>query len=256
MNVFADSFASEWLKKKRTASSFLIIVGSLLIPALIIIARSDSADGLAAANRGPHIWEILFNRNWQIMAAFLLPMGIVLVTSLITQLEFRNNTWKQLCTTPQSDAVIFFAKLAVILVMLLEFFVLFTIGIWLTGVIPPSFYRTAPYPLEPLPLARFVAADGKFLLDCLPIVALQYLLSLRFKNFLIPLGAGLGLNVASMVAVHWRYGYTIPYTYCTYNFAGNPALAKGFNIHWWATGYTVGFMVLAYIIYITRNEKG
>jgi hypothetical protein len=256
MNAFAYSFASEWLKKKRTASSVLIVVGSLLIPALIIIARSDSANGLAAANREPQIWETLFDRNWQIMAAFLLPMGIVIVASLITQLEFRNNTWKQLCTTPQSDAVIFFAKLAVILVMLLEFFVLFTIGIWLTGVIPPLFYRTAPFPLEPLPFGHFVAADGKFLLDCLPIVALQYLLSLRFKNFLIPLGAGLGLYVAAMVAVHWRYGYTIPYIYCIYNLAGSPASAQGIPIHWWAMGYTIGFMVLAYIIYITRNEKG
>lgn len=250
MNAFVDSFASEWLKKKRTASSFLIVVGSLLIPAIIIIARSDSADGLAAANRGPHVWELLFNRNWQIMASFLLPMGIVLVTSLITQLEFRNNTWKQLCTTPQSDTLIFFAKLAVILVMLLEFFVLFNFGIWLSGVVPSFFFRAVPGPMESLPLGRLLAADSRFLLDCLPIVALQYLLSLRFRNFLIPLGVGLGLYVASMVAVHWRYGYTIPYTYCAYDLYAKP------GTHYWAAGYAAGFMVLAYIIYITRNEKG
>jgi hypothetical protein len=256
MNIFIESFASEWLKKKRTASSFLIIVGSFLIPAILIIARSDSAEGLANSNRGPHVWEMLFNRNWQIMAAFLLPMGIVLVTSLITQLEFRNNTWKQLCTTPQSDTVIFFVKLAVILVMLLEFFVLFNFGIWISGVIPSLFFKSVSGPAESLPLGRFLAADGRFLLNCLPIVSLQYLLSLRFRNFLLPLGAGLGLYVASMVAVHWRYGYTIPYTYCAFNFYDRPASVKGINTDYWAAGYTVGFMVLAYIIYITRNEKG
>jgi hypothetical protein len=250
MNAFADSFASEWLKKKRTASSLLTVVGSLLVPAMIIIARSDNAEGLTKANQNPHVWETLFARNWLIMASFLLPMGIVLVTSLITQLEFRNNTWKQLCTTPQSDTLIFFAKLAVILVMLLECFVLFNLGIVLSGVIPSLFFKNVSGPAESLPLGSFLAADGWFLLDCLPIVALQYLLSLRFRNFLIPLCGGLGLYVASMVAVHWRYGYTIPYTYCAYNLTGKQ------GIHYWATGYTIGLMVLAYILYITRTEKG
>jgi hypothetical protein len=254
MTLFIDSFSSEWLKKRRTAASLLTVTGSLLIPLIVLIARIDDAGSLAAANRQPGIWESLYKRNWQLMGMLFLPMGVVLATSLVTQLEFRNNTWKQLCTTPQTLTTIFFAKLAVILVMLLEFFFLFTLGIWLTGALPGLFFRGVSYPAEAFPWKAVLIGSGRFLLDILPVVTLQYLLSLRFRNFLIPLGAGLGLYVASMIAVHWRHGYFIPYTYSAYNFIGQAA--EKFHTHYWAAGYTLLFTGLAYILYITRKEKG
>jgi len=252
--LFINSFRSEWLKKRRTASSLLTVIGALLIPLIVLIARLDDAGALAAVNRQPRLWENLYGRNWQLMGLLLLPMGVVLATSLITQIEYRNNTWKQLCTTPQSLTMIFLAKFSVILVMLVEFFLLFTFGIWLTGVLPGLFFRDVPYPVEPLPVKAFFNGSARFFLDILPVVALQYLLSLRFKNFLIPLGAGLGLYVASMIAVHWRHGYWIPYTYSAYNFMGGAGAT--FHTHYWAAGYSVLFIGLAYILYITRKEKG
>ena len=253
---FADSFASEWLKKKRSASSFLIVAGAALVPLIVIIARIDDSASLPAVNQQPRIWEMLYGRCWQFMGLFLLPMGVILATSLITQIEFRNNTWKQLCATPQSLTIIFAAKLAVILVMLLEFFLLFNLGIWLTGAVPGLVFGRVSYPGEAFPFRAVLYGNGRFLLDSLPIVALQYLISLRWKNFLIPLGAGLGLYVASMAAVHWRYGYTVPYTYCAYECLGTRMLKKSVDIHWWAAGYSLVFIVMAYILYITRKEKG
>jgi hypothetical protein len=253
LKTYLHSFESEWLKKKRTASSFLTIAGSLLIPLITIIARTDSAEGLAAANRQPHIWENLYNRNWQLMGMLLLPMGIVLATSLITQLEYRNNTWKQLFTTPQTLTTIFVAKLLVLLVMLIEFFLLFNLGIWLTGLIP-GLLLGVPYPPESIPWKAFLNGNSKFFFDCLPILALQYGISLRIRNFLVPLGVGLGLYVASMIAVHWKYGYVIPYTYCAYEFTGRTA--EKVHTHLWATGYAVLFIVLAYLFYITQKDKG
>src|SRR5581483_11162406 len=116
---FIYSFSSEWLKKKRTAASLLTVAGSFLIPLIVLVARIDDGAALvAAANRRPRLWEELYNRNWQLMGLLLLPMGVVLATSLFAQLEFRNNTWKQVCTTPQSLTTIFGAKLAILLVML------------------------------------------------------------------------------------------------------------------------------------------
>ncbi|HLZ88573.1 MAG TPA: ABC transporter permease [Puia sp.] len=253
MSTFAYSFSSEWLKKKRTVASLLTVIGSLLIPMIVLISRLDGG-GLAAANRQPRLWEGLYIRNWQLMGLLLLPMGVVLATSLITQLEFRNNTWKQWCTTPQSLTTIFLVKLSVILVMLAEFFLLFTLGIWLTGVLPALFFRDVPYPLESFPWKAISVSSARFFLDILPVVALQYLLSLRFRNFLVPLGAGLGLYVASMIAVHWRHGYWIPYTYSAYNFMGKAP--EKWHTHSWAAGYTLVFIGLAYILYITRKEKG
>jgi hypothetical protein len=252
---FIYSFSSEWLKKKRTAASLLAVAGSFLIPLIVHVARIDDGAALvAAANRRPRLWEELYTRNWQLMGLLLLPMGVVLATSLFAQLEFRNNTWKQVCTTPQSLTTIFGAKLAVLLVMLVEFFVLFTLGIWLTGALPGVLFREAAYPVEAFPWKAVFNGSARFFLDILPVLALQFLLSLRFRNFLIPLGAGLGLYVASMIAVHWRYGYWVPYTYSAYNFMGRAAEKR--HTHYWAAGYSLVFLGLAYILYLTRKEKG
>ncbi|MBS1661220.1 MAG: ABC transporter permease [Bacteroidetes bacterium] len=255
MTTFIDSFSSEWLKRKRTAAAWLVLIGGFFIPLIILGARLSEPDGLAAANRDPLLWQKLYSRSWQFMGFFLLPIGVILATSLITQLEFRNNTWKQLHTTPQSLTTIFFAKLAVILVMLVQFFLLFNIGIYLTGVLPCLFFRSVPYPLEPFPWLSFLKGSGKFFLSSLPIVALQYLVSLRFKNFLVPLGIGFGLYVASAIAVHWKYGYLVPYTYTWYTFLGG-RVHSGASLEVWELGYFGVLTILSYILYISRKEKG
>src|SRR5260221_1778311 len=256
MPLFIDSLTSEWLKRKRTAAAWLVVIGGFFIPLIILGARLYESDGLAAANQNPRFWEMLYNRCWQFMGFFLLPLGVILATSLVTQLEFRNNTWKQLFTTPQSLTTIFLPKLTIILIMLLQFFLLFNIGIYLTGILPCLFFHHLPYPSEPFPFAIFLKGNGRFFLDALPILALQYLVSLRFTNFLAPLGIGLGLYVASFIAVHWKYGYWIPYTYCYYNFLDKQSpLPVTISIQTWALGYFIGLTILSYILYISRKEK-
>jgi len=257
MLTFVHSFASEWLKRKRTAAAWLVVIGGFFIPLIILGARLYESGGLAAANQHPRLWEMLYERCWQFMGFFLLPMGVILAVSLVTQLEFRNNTWKQVFCTPQSLTTIFLAKLAIILVMLLQFFFLFNIGIYLTGALPCLFFRDVHYPSAAFPFRLFLEGSGKFFLDALPILGLQYLVSLRFKNFLVPLGVGMGLYVASFIAVHWKYGYFIPYTYCYYDFLGKRSpLPAGISIHEWALGYFIGLTVLSYILYISKKEKG
>ena len=257
MPLFIRSLSSEWLKRKRTAAAWLVLIGGNFIPLLILIARLYESGGLAAANQNPKLWEIQYTRCWGFMGFFLLPLGVILATSLVTQLEFRNNTWKQVFTTPQTLTTIFLAKLSVILIMLLQFFLLFNIGIYLTGVLPCLFFSNVHYPPEPFPFGLFLKGSGQFFVKALPILALQYMVSLRFRNFMVPLGVGLGLYVASFVAVHWKYGYWIPYTYCYYNFLGTRSpLPATISIQTWALGYFAGLTVLSYILYISGKEKG
>ena len=252
MKKFLLVFQSEWIKKRRSAASWLTVAGALLVPVIILVARFIDGGGLAEVNGSAKLWEGLYNRSWQFMAFFLLPMGIVLATSLIVQLEYRSNGWKQLGAAPVTLTSVYLAKLAVILVLLLEFFVVFNVGIWLEGVLP-ALMRGVPYPVERFPFLLLLRGNVWFLLDCLPIVLLQYLLSVQFRNPMISLGAGLGLYVASMVAAHWRYGYVARYTYPVYEFAGSHQSRVDF--HWWAAGYAVGFGVVGYILYITKKER-
>jgi len=251
-NLFLNSFRSEWLKRKRTAGAWLTIAGGTMIPLIILIQRFYFFERLASDNGSPRIWEMLYSRCWQSMAFFLLPMGVILVTTLVGQLEFRNQTWKQVHVTPQSPTTIFLAKLGVILVMLLQFFILFNIGIYLTGVLPALFLKQVPFPTEAFPWGKFLLGNGKFLLTCLPVLSLQFLLSLQFRNFMVPVGIGLGLYILSMTVIQWRYAFIVPYIYSAAAFMKDQFKT---NIYAWALGYSLVFGAVAYLLFLFKKER-
>lgn len=257
---FIHSFQSEWLKKRHSLASMLVIAGAFFTPIIIIIARVIHHKQLAEIYQSESFWNQLWHSSWESMAIFLLPMGVILATSLITQIEYKNNTWKQLHTLPQSFTTLFFAKLAVIIVMVLQFFILFNIGIYLSAVVPYLLISGVPYPKTPIPYLAILKEDAFFFIDCLPIIALQYLISLQFKNFLVPIGIGFGLWVASLSALSWKFGYFIPYTYCILNYlkgqANGKAATPGINIHYLALGYFILFTIVSYFLYLTKKEKG
>lgn len=258
--IFIHSFQSEWLKTRRSLAAWLVIIGGFFIPLIVLIGRLVYHDKAGAEIKAPNYWEIIAGQCWQFMSLFLLPMGVILATSLITQIEFRNNAWKQVHASPQGYDTVFLSKLSVILVMLFQFFLLFNLGIYFAGIAPAIVYADIDYPAQAFPFGFFLKTSAYFFLDCLPIVALQYWISLQFKNFLVPLGVGIGVLVASLIAMEWRYGFVVPYTYCPFNFFAmrgvNIAGAQNINIHWWAFGYFAAFTVGSYLTYILKEEKG
>lgn len=260
MLLFIYSFQSEWLKKKRSLASWIVIIGGFFTPAIIIVARIVHSDKLQAIYSSDGFWKLLWKNSWESMAIFLLPLGVILSASLITQIEYKNNTWKQLHTLPLNLTTIFFSKLAVIIVMMFQFFILFNIGMYLSAVVPYLLVSGAPYPKDPFPAMFFLKENMFFFIDCLPIIALQYLISLRYKNFLVPVGIGFMFWIGALSSLSWSYGYVIPYTYCMFNYlkdgAGGKAVIPSVDIHWLAIGYFVAITIVSYVLYITKKEKG
>jgi lantibiotic transport system permease protein len=258
--AFINSFQSEWLKTKRSLAFWMVIIGGFFTPLIVIIARLVNHDKLPEIYLDDEFWIKLWKSSWESMAIFFLPLGAILATSLITQIEYKNNTWKQLHTLPLSYTIIFFAKLAVVILLMLQFFLLFNIGIYLSAVIPELLVSGVPYPAAPVPYMFFLRENIYFFIDCLPIVALQYLISLRFKNFLVPVGLGFVFWVGSLAALPWKYGFVVPYTYGMYNYLKYGAPGKAaiplVDIHIMAIGYFLVFTVVSYVLYVTKNEKG
>jgi len=259
MKQYLYSLESEWIKTRRSTASWLVIAGGFFIPLIVISMRLLKPASLASVYKAADFWERTFVQNWQVMAFFLLPMGIILAASLITQLEYRNNTWKQLHTTPQKFSTVFFAKLSVIILMMLQFFVFFNIGIYLSAAVPAWIYRDISLPANSFPYLFFLQKNAIFFVDCLPIIAIQYLVGLQFKNFLVPLGVGIGLLVAASFAVSWEYGYMVPYTYSLFNFfemsSGKQGIYPAVNFHLVAAGYFVTCTIASYILYINKKDK-
>jgi hypothetical protein len=260
MTAFIHSFESEWLKTKRSLAFWMVVIGGFFTPAIIIVARLINFDKLAELYSAENFWNLLWKNSWESMAVFFLPLGAILSTSLITQIEYKNNTWKQLHTLPLTYTTIFFSKLAIILVLMLQFFVLFNIGIYLAAVVPYLLVSGTPYPEQPLPYEFFLTENVLFFVDMLPIVALQYLIALRFKNFLVPVGLGFLFWVGALASLSWKFGYIVPYTYPMYNYLKDAektrAVIPDVNIHLLAVGFFVVITAVSYVIYLTKKEKG
>lgn len=254
---FVNSFRSEWLKTRHTASSWIVLIGALFMPVLVFCLRLTDHGKPYKNIYMKNIWLVLYHRNWTAMGMFLLPFMLILSTSLVTNIEYKNNTWKQLHTTPQSFSSIFFAKLLVIMVMLVQLFLLFNIGLYLSVVAPAWIFSDLQAVTDPYPLQAYLRGTSFFFIDCLPVIGLQYLLSLLFRNFIVPIGIGFSVLVAALLALNWRYGYLIPYIYLPLNFKENQNIVDpAMNRHYWAIAYFIATTVLGYILYIRKREKG
>lgn len=259
MMMFIHSFQSEWLKRKRSLASWLVVAGALFTPAIILLARIKNYDGLPKLYAAEDFWQRSLVQSWESMAVFLLPVGVILATGLICQIEFKNNTWKQLHTTPQSLTTIYLAKFLVIIVMLAQVFILFNIAVYLSALIPAILFSSVPYPTAPLPFEQLWGMSVNFFIDCLPIVALQYLISLHFKNFLVPVGTGFAIWFLGVGLLSWKYSYLLPYNHGPVSFmqmSGHFAnRAIPVNMELLALVYFVVFFVAGWFMYIYKADK-
>lgn len=260
MTSFLHAFQSEWLKRKRSFASSMVLGGSLFTPLIIIAVRLVHFRGLPRLYAADAFWPRMWRDSWESMAIFFLPLGAILATSLITQIEFKSNAWKQVRTLPISMAVLFVSKLAVILVMLVQFLILFNLGIYASGMIPWLVVPGVPHPkgaFWSLPLFR---ENALYFIDCLPIVAGQYLMGLRLNNVLVPIGIGFLAWVGALAAVSSRVALSWPYAYTILNYLKDKPKGAHFaahpEFHWYAAIAFVLLTIVSYGLFVTAKEKG
>jgi len=201
------AFRAERLKLRRSYTASAIVAGGLFVPAIMLAVRLHQNEKTAAMIRAGNYWMEHWKESWESISILILPLLTILVTTLIVQIEHRNNTWKQLHASPLSLPVIYLAKLAVLLVALAEIFVVISAGLFLAGWIP---MRGG---WNPFPAAELLLWNARFFLDMLPVVGIQYLLALTFRNFLAPMGAGVAGWILGLVVINSRYVIAVPYAY-------------------------------------------
>ena len=138
---------------QKEFSFWLTIIGGFFIPSILLIvclAEGESIDNIGSADGNG--WNTIFSMGWSGMAQFLLPMGMILSASMITQIEYKNNTWKQLHASPQSYPQLYMSKFVVIVLMAIKFFLFFNLGLFLAGAASTLFldggFPTSDFPLS------------------------------------------------------------------------------------------------------------
>jgi len=260
MASFVRAFHAEWLKQRRSFAGTLVIGGSLFTPVVVAIVRLIHYRGLTPVYTAEDFWQNLWRSSWESMAIFFLPLGAILVTSLITQIEFKSNAWKQLHALPLNTAVIFLSKLSVILVLMIEFLLLFNAAMYVSAMIPYLVVPGVPHPkgsFTSLPLFR---ENALYLIDCLPIIGAQYLMALRSNNVLIPIGIGFMAWVGALAAVSSKVAIWWPFSYTIIHYLSDKPKGAKFaeyhHLHWLAVISFIALTAVSYVMFITKKERG
>src|SRR5690242_9203273 len=110
--AFWRSAYSEWLRGRRSFAPALVVLGALLVPTMLFLVRVlQGRTGRAAAWADDVFWEQLWKQAWESLAVLLLPLEVIVLTTLVTHQEHRYQAWKQVRATAQSDVAVIGAKL-------------------------------------------------------------------------------------------------------------------------------------------------
>lgn len=250
------SLRSEILKTKRTAAFYFTLVGSAVVPFIFLLNVLGDPDGMDATRKDPlnGVFKLMAEMNGLV----IFPMFVVLVCTLLPQIEFRNNTWKQVLTSPQTKANVFVAKLMNVQLLVLLFLVathMFTlIALVAAHFIRPGFDILNHSFNTQVVLVRAVNTY----VAVLAIFAIQFWLGLRFKNFIVPIAIGLACWLAgTMMVFEFNSSSAKYFPYSFHVFSLSPKHKHLLQqVEWTSFGYAVIFLLLGFIDFRRRRMNG
>ena len=255
MATFLINTKTELWKCRKTAAYWITIIGSALIPLFLMIAYISFPSDFKG-DLGNRPWEKHVEMNWQSAAALYFPFYVIIVTSLVVQIEYRSNTWKQVYASPRSYADIFFSKFCIIHLLILSSFLLFNIFILSGAVVSNAVRSQFNFFDNPVPWGKILRFTGRQYIAILGMTSIQYWLSLRLRNYIAPLGIGLALVIIGILILGWSKVIYYPYAYTAVTFfktkqSNGLANHEVYSILWFVIILGLGFWDT-----IKRKERG
>ncbi len=209
---YISSIKNEILKLKNTFALWLSILSALFIPVLYFIYYLLKYDSLLP-DEGVNPWDKFLKEQIMSVSSLLAPIFIVLLTSLIIQVEHKSAGLKHLFTLPVPKWAVYYSKLSAVFFMVLSTYVLFfglmLVSGYLVGLIHTDLELANQSPNFTLPVKLMVRS----FMSVLGIMGIQFWLSFRVKNFIIPLGIGLVLVITGLIIYRAEESLYFPYAY-------------------------------------------
>jgi lantibiotic transport system permease protein len=206
------SVRSETLKLKRTLSIYLCILGAAFGPLMSFLENLTEHQGRKLGQP----WTEHFLEGREPVMIALLPLYTVLVCTLLIQIEYRDKTWKQVLTSPQKMITVFLAKFISLHSMIWLFLLSYTIFLCISGFATDMLYPTLYE--RGIDIYQIIVINTQGWLLVLGLSAIQFWLSLRFKNFIAPLAIGVAgwflspmmlFEFKTTIVQYYPYAFTI-----------------------------------------------
>ena len=202
------ALSADVLKLRRTPALWLTLAGGALPVLLNFCIMYFKGHLLIPA--GMDGWAKYASMSWQ-TAAVLLPLYVVLLTSLVVSVENQAEGWKHLFALPVGRLPVWLSKLLVLLglnllAQLLFVGLLLAAGYLLSALRPELHLGQFSPPfrvLSTLLWRTYVATLG--------IVGVQYVLSKWQNGFVLPVAVGMAGWVAGLTLLRWEHVGWVPY---------------------------------------------
>ena len=248
------SIRSEILKSKRTASFYLTLISAAIVPVIFLlnvafegISKEDQNDSLNA----------IFREGFMNTAFVIFPIFVMLISTLLPQIEFKNNAWKQVLASPQTKLNVFTAKYINIHLLMIVFLIAHNLFMLVAVVAMHFIEPTVNLLHQPLNVRSILTNNLNAYVTLLAISAIQFWVGLRFRNFILPIGLGFALwfmGTLMALELHWSLAEYFPYSFHIYGIMENrkPQLNK---IEWTSAAYAAFFLVAGFIDFKTKKVK-
>jgi hypothetical protein len=249
------SFKSELLKTKRSPALILTLVMAAVGPIfLLIVFDNDQPEQILKVNKDP--WNFFFYQGWGFISVIFLPMFIVMLSTLLPQIEYRNQTWKQVLTTPQSFLQLYIAKFLVYQFYIWAFLFLHLLLVGLSTSLQPVIHSKFILAGHSLDWIKTFKMLGQTYIALLAVSVVQFWLGLRFKSFLFAIGIGVSLTImgfVNMVGFPVIAGEKFFYTYSIF-IVLKENVSKIPYVLWSSAAYATAFLILGFFDF--RRLKG
>ncbi|CEH29163.1 MrsE [Aneurinibacillus migulanus] len=192
----------ELLKIRRSRFWIMMLLGPIIAVVLSLSNFFNNFD--VFMDPGDNGWIEAWTQVAIFMGPFILPILSGIYASLVCRYEYISGGWKQLLALPVSRSNVYISKFIVLLVLLAVtqciVFILFIILGLLSGV-----------PHE-IPWFSLIVFSLRGLLATLPLAAIQLVISIRSRNFGVPLAFNIALTLPAILAANTSLGQFYPWT--------------------------------------------
>jgi lantibiotic transport system permease protein len=245
---------SELLKLKRSAVPYLCLIAAIIVPFIFFLDISSETDEINAYKKDP--WNLIIVECWKGMNFLVLPLFIILISTLVAQLEHRNNTWKQVHASPIHPLRIFLVKFLVIQMLIAAVLIIFNA---VNIIMPLVLHQVNPVIniYQHLPdWRKIIELNYQTFIGVMGISAIQFFLGMQFKNVILPLALGFGLWLVLPVAIemHWPHLDKFPFSYSVFILFPKYASIIPY-IMMGSLGYALAFFSLTYLSFMKKKVK-
>lgn len=242
------SLRSEILKTKRTAAFYFTLIGAAVIPFMLLfsIISQHSLPNEQSSSKDPI--NFLFDLSAEVTSLCIFPMFVVLICTLLPQIEYKNTTWKQVLTSPQTKLNVFVGKFLNIQLLMLLFMVANHLFIWVvviaTHFILPEL-NVLQHSFDPY---QVLTDNAHVYVSVLAICSIQFWIGLRSRNFIVPIAIGIACWLVGTIMVFEYNSSASPYFPYSFHAIRLSELFKPrlSQVEWASFGYCILFLVLGF----------